>query len=542
MLIAIYARVSSERQEKEETIQNQIMALEDFAKEKGHTIVARYLDDGWSGTILARPSLDDLRLDARKKLWEGVLIYDPDRLARKYSYQELISDELIELGLKVLYVTTPPPEDDSDKLLYGVKGLFAEYERARIAERFRLGKIRKARDGHVVTSQAPYGYDYIPKQASREGYYKINKVEAAVVKMIFQWITTERLTMREIVRRLQDLAIPPRKSKRGVWNTSTLVNMFRNETYIGKAFYNRSIAVIPENPLKNEKYKRVKKTSRKFKPEKDWIEIPVLAIIDKDVFEKARQQLKTNFELCDRNKKNEYLLAGRIYCMCGRRRTGEGPQKGKHLYYRCTDRVYSFPLPPKCKERGVNAKVADKLVWDHLAAFMSNPERIKKEASKFVGQKKDTAVEQGSDSDSLKTEIERLKKEEQRYIKAFGAEIISMEQFKEAIGDLKSRRGILERQIGKIESERREIDDVVLPNDDELKEFSEAARYVLTKRLNFEAKQVILRKVVDTVIGQQSQLLVRGYLPVEELQIQYVKSHSECRNSWAPKCGKVHVI
>jgi len=76
MLISIYARVSSERQEKEETIQNQIMALEEHAKEHGHTIVNRYLDDGWSGTILARPSLDDLRLDARKKLWEAVLIKD----------------------------------------------------------------------------------------------------------------------------------------------------------------------------------------------------------------------------------------------------------------------------------------------------------------------------------------------------------------------------------------------------------------------------------------------------------------------------------
>lgn len=215
MLIAIYARVSSERQEKEETIQTQIMALEDFAKEKGHTIVARYLDDGWSGTILARPSLDDLRLDARKKLWEGVLIYDPDRLARKYSYQELVSDELIELGLKVLYVTIAPPEDDSDKLLYGVKGLFAEYERARIAERFRLGKLRKARDGNVVTSQAPYGYDYIPKQGSTQGYYKINKQETAVVKMIFQWIAVDRITLRETVRRLLELGIAPRKSKRG---------------------------------------------------------------------------------------------------------------------------------------------------------------------------------------------------------------------------------------------------------------------------------------------------------------------------------------
>lgn len=535
MLIAIYARVSSERQEKEETIQTQIMAIEEFAKAQGHTIVARYLDDGWSGTILARPALDDLRLDARKKLWEGVLMYDPDRLARKYSYQELVSDELIELGLKVLYVTTPPPEDDSDKLLYGVKGLFAEYERARIAERFRLGKLRKARDGNVVTSQAPYGYDYIPKQGSTQGYYKINKQETAVVKMIFQWIAVEHITMRETVRRLQELAITPRRSKRGVWNTSTLTNLLRNETYIGNAYYNKSTAVIPEKPLKQVKYKRVKKTSRRFKPEKDWISIPVPPIIDPSIYEKARQQLKANYELCARNKKNEYLLAGKMYCICGRRRTGEGPQQGKHLYYRCTDRIYSFPLPPKCKEKGVNARVADVMVWQGISDLMSDPKLLKEQAMRFTGNKTTQVANTSTETDELKREIEKLKKEESRYIKAYGAEIISEEQFKEAITDLKGRRGVLERQVGHMESQKQDVDDVIVPSDDYLKDFSDAARFVLQNRLKFPQKQAIIHKSVDTIIGEQCKLTIRGYIQMKEV-FDNVKFHSSSRNRWATKC------
>ncbi|MCK1552696.1 recombinase family protein [Bradyrhizobium sp. 177] len=55
-----------------------------------------YIDDGWSGDILARPSLDQLRHDARGNTWQAVLVYDPDRLARRYSYQELVMDELRE--------------------------------------------------------------------------------------------------------------------------------------------------------------------------------------------------------------------------------------------------------------------------------------------------------------------------------------------------------------------------------------------------------------------------------------------------------------
>jgi site-specific DNA recombinase len=318
MISALYARVSTQRQENEETIETQIMAIREYAEKNRHTLVKDYKDEGWSGTILARPSLDDLRLDARKKLWEAVIIYDPDRVARKYAYQALVIEELEELGIKVLFVTTPPAKTDEDRLLYGVKGLFAEYERTRIADRFRLGKLRKAREGNVVTTEAPYGYDYIPKQGQKHGYFLVNKRESLVVKMVYEWIANEGYTIRGVVRKLQELGIPPRKSKRGVWNTSTLGTMLRNETYIGNAQYNRSYAVVPEKPLKIQKYKKIKKTSRRWKPKSEWIDIPTVPkIITKELFDKTRMQLKLNFDRSNRNKKNEYLLSGIIYCVCG---------------------------------------------------------------------------------------------------------------------------------------------------------------------------------------------------------------------------------
>lgn len=355
MLAALYARVSTMRQENEETIENQVMAIKDFAKEKNLTFVKQYLDDGWSGTILVRPALDELRIDAKKQIWDTVVIYDPDRLSRKYSYQELVIDELTEARIQVLFVTTPPPEDDSDRLLYGVKGIFAEYERAKIVERFRLGKLRKAKDGHIVIGQPPYGYDYVPRQGDTQAHFVINEREATVVKMIFSWVVEDRLTMREIVKKLQELGIQPKRSKKDTWNTSTLTHLLRNEAYIGTVIFNKSVAVVPQKPLNNEKYKRYKKTSKRLKPENEWVRIPITPIMDKSLFESARRQLKLNYETCDRNKKNEYLLGGQIYCVCGKRRTGEGPQHGKHLYYRCSERVYSFPLPSKCKVKGVNA-------------------------------------------------------------------------------------------------------------------------------------------------------------------------------------------
>jgi len=163
-LIAVYARVSTARQEEEETIKTQLVAIREFAARNGYSIVREYIDEGWSGSILARPGLDQLRADASKNLWNAVLIYDPDRLARRYFFQELVMDELREKGLEALFVTVPPSKNEEDQLLYGVRGVFAEYERMKITERFRLGRVRKAKEGHIVTSRAAYGYKLITRR------------------------------------------------------------------------------------------------------------------------------------------------------------------------------------------------------------------------------------------------------------------------------------------------------------------------------------------------------------------------------------------
>lgn len=539
MLSAFYGRVSTLRQENEETIENQIMAIKEFAGKNGHTIIQEYRDEGWSGTILARPALDEMRLDAKKKVWQAVIIYDPDRLARRYAYQELVTDELNELGIQVLYVTTPPAKDESDKLLYGVKGLFAEYERAKIADRFRLGKLRKAREGHVVTGAAPYGYDYIPKQGDVDGFYQVNKTEAAIVKMIFQWVGNEGLTIRKVIKQLQELGVPPRKSKRGVWNSSTLTTLLRNETYIGSAYFNRSIAVIPENPIKIEKYKREKKTSRRIKPQEDWVRIKVPAIIEKELWKKAGEQLKVNFELSARNKKNEYLLAGKIRCICGRTRAGEGAQKNKHLYYRCTDRVSCYPLPPKCEEKGVNARIADKLVWDAIAGFMASPKLMKAQVQRWIQQKQTKSSNNVNSVRDLEDGLEKLKKEEGRYVKALGVGVVSIDQLKGVMNDIKTKRADLERQIGLMRENFKETDIIVSPSDADIEQFSRIAKSLLGS-LDFQAKQGITRKVVNTIVAEQKLLKVRGYLCIKE--VENVGFKFECRNCRVAECGEVDVV
>src|SRR5262249_56729857 len=97
---ALYARVSTARQEQEQTVASQVAALEQAADAQGVTVAAehRYIDEGVSGARLDRPGLDALRDAAADGLLDVVLIYCPDRLARSYVHQHVLIEELPSTG------------------------------------------------------------------------------------------------------------------------------------------------------------------------------------------------------------------------------------------------------------------------------------------------------------------------------------------------------------------------------------------------------------------------------------------------------------
>ena len=104
MRAALYARVSSDRQEHEETIQSQVEALRRYAQEREYRVVVEYLDDGYSGASLVRPGLDKLRDEFPSGEIDVVLFHSPDRLARKALYQGLVLEEAEKAGVKVEFL------------------------------------------------------------------------------------------------------------------------------------------------------------------------------------------------------------------------------------------------------------------------------------------------------------------------------------------------------------------------------------------------------------------------------------------------------
>jgi site-specific DNA recombinase len=147
MEVALYARVSTPRQQQQQTIEHQLSRLCDHVATHPEWHVAEehiYRDEGYSGAKLNRPGLDRLRDRAAMAAFECVLITAPDRLARNYVHQMLLVDELTQRGCRVEFVERPMSEDPHDQLLLQIRAAVAEYERTLIAERMRRGRQANA--------------------------------------------------------------------------------------------------------------------------------------------------------------------------------------------------------------------------------------------------------------------------------------------------------------------------------------------------------------------------------------------------------------
>lgn len=143
MRAAIYARVSTFDQEPE----NQLQELRRYVEARGWT-GQEYVDRGISGAKDRRPALDALIRDAKRRKLDVLVCWRLDRLGRNLRHLILLLDELAALGVAFVSLaegidaTTP-----AGRLQLHVLGAIAEFERARIAERVRLGMTRAKSQG-----------------------------------------------------------------------------------------------------------------------------------------------------------------------------------------------------------------------------------------------------------------------------------------------------------------------------------------------------------------------------------------------------------
>lgn len=307
--VAIYARVSSARQKKDQTIGSQTAALRAHAAEQRLELPEEWVfeDEGHSGATLVRPALERLRDLVAQVGVDVVLCYAPDRLARKFAYQALLIEEFARAGTRVEFVRGPRGDSPEDQLMVQFQGMFAEYEKAQLMKRYRRGKTYRARSGSVnVLGGAPFGYRYLRKTPECGATYEIVESEAMLVVELFRRYTDDGASIADLTRWLTSSNTHTRTGKTR-WDRSVVWGMLRNPAYAGQAAFGKT-QILHESPALNRRARlEGRSTPRAVKaadrPHEEWITIPVPALITPATFERAAQRLADNKRFASRNSK-----------------------------------------------------------------------------------------------------------------------------------------------------------------------------------------------------------------------------------------------
>jgi site-specific DNA recombinase len=528
---ALYARVSTARQEQEETIDSQIAEVKQRINEDESILLDSniYIDEGYSGSLLERPALDAMLDAAKSDGFDVVYIYDLGRLSRVLSHLLVVIEQLEKYEREIISLHEKITGTPEDKFLLQIMGSMHEYERAKIAERFRRGKMYKARSGKIVGYSAPYGYRY----NKETGEFEVDEPRADVVRKMFSWVANEGLSTYSVIKRLHEQGIMPPKQKSEYWSRSPVSRILSNETYFGKHHYNRTESILPRNPQNaSTKYRKIQKTGRRRRSREEWIEFDVPAIISKDLYDKARKQLELNSIFNPKNRRHQYLLTGLVKCTCGANRNGDGPDGKK--YYRCISRHRYFDRKTRCKVGGLNVKVLDSLVWQKIAILLTDPEQLRYHSERWLNQQKGSEIV--NDTAQLERRLKELENEQKRYVDAYGKGLIPEQIFADKIRETSKQKSSVENDLVKASSNRGVIGKIDI---EQL--ISKATRKIA--ELNFEQKKHIVERVVDKVIASPQEVTIWGHIPVPALagvttgKVNYGSQHRDCGSA---ECRQKH--
>ncbi|QAU22704.1 recombinase family protein [Dyella sp. M7H15-1] len=463
-MVALYARVSSEQQNKRGTIESQLAALKERISADGAQIADDmcFVDAGVSGATLIRPQLERLRDCAALSTIDQLYILSPDRLARKYAHQALLMEEFTACGMQVVFLNHAIGASPEESLLLQMQGMIAEYERAKITERHRRGKLHGAKRGSVnVLSGAPYGYRYIRRQLDgTPARYVIELPQAATVRAIFQWVGMDRLSIGDVVRRLTESGTVTASGK-PYWDRSVVWGILRNPAYMGRAAFGktkscdhlqvrvraqRHSADVPKKPH----------STTRTDPQ-DWIEIPVPAIISAALFESAQEQLVENRKLARQRRESAPLRLLQGLTVCGQchyayyaKKVSKAASKSHprdYAYYRCvgTD-AYRFGGQRICDNLQVRTDKLDDLVWQQVVELLRHPERLKNEYQRRLDMM-ERNERNSFDTSSLEKQRLQLEKGKSRLIDSYADGIIDKTDFEPKMQQLKGRLEQIDQQI-----------------------------------------------------------------------------------------------
>jgi site-specific DNA recombinase len=528
---ALYARVSTDAQQKEGTIDSQVAELRRQIAAAGHVLVKEYIDDGYSGAEMDRPALEQLRKDLKGDTFDAIYFLCADRIAREASYQNIIISEFVKHRKQIIISGKDYVADPENKFTLTVFGAMAEFERDKIIERTTRGRLHRLRKGELMSAGSSiYGYHYVKKTPTSSAALVVNEVQAAVVRSVFERFASGECGLNALCRSLEAQGVPTRAGGR-LWKTNILRSMLKNHTYTGTRYFNR-IAVVYE-PAKDGK--RGKRRTLVQRDRSEWIAVKVPAIISQELYDKAQERLRLN-QSRYRQPAKHYVLHKLIQCgECGwgyssyRRYQKVVHASGKvtvyhEAAYRCNRRaqegMHDRMQIKRCGNSRVGTQILEDTVFTMIQEVMLDPGKLRGCVGEVaeLDERGNAAAALARIAQELKTLDENRQRMIERYVteQMAGADYINESR---ALDEELYR--LTREKVGIVKGMRvPQHDDFV---DASIRQFCANAKARFEACTDFDTKRRFLVDHIERVIYDRSTVRIVGSVPVASIAAEQTK-------------------
>src|SRR5262245_57651677 len=264
-------------------------------------------------------------------------------------------------------------------------------------------------------------------------------------------------TSYQITKRLNEAGIRTRHGN-SRWAGGYVTNLLRNPIYTGTYYYNRrKQAKAQRRNLPATGPATKPRSSRVWRPQEEWIAVPVPAIVDQETWDLARQQLQLNRERAPRNNKvHEYLLKGLAVCgYCQLRMVGHAGT-ARHRRYLCSRKESLHVSLQPCPGRTVLADTIEEAVWRSVGTLLRDPHLLVEQYQ--VRQVQAASTPEQHEQHRLHRKLTTLQREEQRLIDAYQASVIDLADLKGRCERIAEERLRLEARLVSLQQQQEEAE------------------------------------------------------------------------------------
>jgi site-specific DNA recombinase len=501
--VILYARVSTDEQARSGySLAQQMEALREYSACAGYEVLAEVTDPGQSGASLERPGMDQVRDLVAAGGISVVLAQDRDRFSREPAYTYLLRREFEEQGCTLKSLNDRGDDSPEGELMDSVFDQFAKFERAKLSERSRRGKMRKVREGKVIIARRTrYGF----KPNERRDGYEIDEPQMQVVRRIFG-MAIEGLSFKAMKHVFEREGIPTPQGAE-FWDRAFFRRCIMDDVYRPHSFEEIAAAVSPEvaarlNPDRcyglwwfNRRGVRTKQVSepstngRRYrtkyswhhKPVEEWIAVPVPdSGIPRATVDAARAGIKDQRTPSSAGRRFWELSGGILHCSdCGRRMTPTPKtkiDKGHryiYSYYRCS-RNHLHGCAGCANSKNFRAEKLEQQIWEYVRGLLLQPERLRAGLRRYTERERELALRRDPEHEA-KAWIERIaaaNRQRVKYQEMAAEELITFEELRERLEGLDEAKKTAQSELESISLHRQRLEELERGAEDLVRQYA----------------------------------------------------------------------